>query len=121
MTQRTRLRLPWEKDPSDREANYRKPIPQGEKIRLTVKAAAAVAAFLFINRMTEDRADVGAEFSIGIGGALVVAGALDLVWTLRGELEHVFIESRSLQLASHALVATVGLVMLVAGLVSRSS
>ena len=121
MTPRSRLKLPWEKDPNDREANYRKPIPQSEKVRLLTKAGAAVGAFLFIQEATGDRRDVGAEFAIGIGAALLVAGVVDLVWTLRGELEHMFIESRSLQLALHATMALVGLGMLVAGLIVRGT
>ena len=78
-----------------------------------------LVAFFFITNTTKDRSDVGAEFLIGFGAPLLLAGALDLVWTLRGRLEHVFIESRPLQLASHAVVAVVGAGMLVAGLVAK--
>lgn len=120
MSRRT-PRFPWEKDPNDREANYRRPIPRHEKVRLTAKAAAAAAGFLFAMDATRDRADVGAEFLIGVGGPLVLAGVLDLIWTLQGRLEHIFIESRPLQLASHAGMAMVGMVMFIGGLVARSS
>ena len=119
MSRRPGLRLPWEKDPNDKEANYRRPIPDHEKIRLLAKGASVVAAFFFITNTTKDRSDVGAEFLIGVGGPLLLAGVLDLIWTLRGQLEHVFIESRSLQLASHSLVATIGVAMLGAGLVAK--
>lgn len=121
MTQRSRLRLPWEKDPNDREGNYRKPIAQAEKTRLLAKAAAVVGAFLFIRDATGDGKDVGAEFGIGIGAALVIAGVLDLVWTFRGELEHVFIDSRPLQLLSHGAVAVAGLTLLAGGLIARGT
>ena len=116
-----RLKLPWEKDPNDKEANYRRPIPQHEKFRLTAKVAAAAAGFIFVINATRDRADVGAEFLIGLGGPLLVAGLLDVIWTLEGRLEHVFIESRTLQLFSHVLVAAIGLAMLVGGVVARST
>ena len=116
-----RLKLPWDKDPHDKEANYKRPIPQDEKVRLTAKAAAVVAGFLFVMNETRDRQDVGAEFLIGIGGPLALAGVLDLIWTMRGRLEHVFIESRTLQLVSHAALALLGAAMLVGGLVARSS
>ena len=116
-----RLRLPWDRDPHDKEANYRRPIAQDEKVRLLVKAAAAVAGFFFVMNATRDRADIGAELLIGIGAPLGLAGVLDLIWTLRGRLEHVFIESRALQLASHSLMAVIGAAMLVGGLVIRAS
>jgi hypothetical protein len=121
MKQRTRRRLPWEKDPADREANYRKPVAQSEKVRLTIKAAAVVAGFLFIVRATKDRSDVGAEFAIGVGVPLAIAGVLDVVWTMRGQLEHVFLESRSMQLAAHAAMAVVGMAMIAAGLIAKGA
>lgn len=121
MSRRPGLRLPWERDPNDKEANYRRPIPQHEKIRLTAKAAAAVAGFFFVMNETRDRRDVGAEFLIGIGAPLLLAGLLDVIWTAQGRLEHVFIESRALQFVSHAAMALVGAGMLVGGLIARSS
>ena len=121
MRQRTRRRLPWEKDPTDREANYRRPIDQSEKLRLTIKAVAAVAGFLFIMNMTRDRNEVGAEFSIGVGAPLLVAGIVDVIWTMRGRLEHVFIESRSMQLVAHSAMAVLGTAMVVAGLVVKGT
>jgi hypothetical protein len=121
MSQPSRRRLPWEKDPADREANYRRPIAQSEKIRLTIKAAAVVAGFLFIMSATRDRTDVGAEFAIGAGGPLLVAGILDVLWTIRGRLEHVFIESRPMQLASHSGMAAVGAALVIAGLVAKGT
>ena len=116
-----RLRLPWEKDPHDKEANYRRPIPKDEKLRLLLKAAATVAGFMFVMSATRDRADIGAEFLIGIGAPLLLSGVLDVIWTLRGRLEHVFIESRPLQLASHGLMAVIGAAMLIGGLVIRGA
>ena len=121
MKQRSRRRLPWEKDPADREANYRKPIAQSEKIRLTIKAAAVVAGFFFIMNATRDRSDVGSEFAIGVGVPLMIAGAIDVVWTMRGQLEHVFLESRPMQLAAHAGMAVVGITMVVGGLLAKGA
>ncbi len=121
MKERQRPRLPWEKDPNDREANYRRPIAQDEKVRLVAKAAAVLGAFLFIKNATADRQDVGAEFMIGFGAPLLLAGVLDLVWTLRGRLEHVFIESRSLQLTAHGALALLGLALLVAGSLAKAA
>ena len=117
---RPRARLPWEKDPNDREANYRRPVAQHEKVRLTLKAASVVAAFAFVRLATRDRQDVGAELIIALGGPLLLAGALDTIWTLQGRLEHVFIESRPLQLAAHAGLAAAGLALLLAGLVAKA-
>jgi hypothetical protein len=119
MNRQTRRRLPWEKDPNDREANYRRPIAQDEKARLTAKGLSVLAGFFFIMTMTEDRTDVGAEFAIGVGAPLLVAGILDVVWTLRGRLEHVFLESRAVQLAAHGAMALVGGALVVAGAIAR--
>ena len=112
-------RFPWEKDPNDREANYRRPIAEHEKVRLVAKAASVVGAFFFIRSMTADHRDVGAEFLIGVGAPLLLAGTLDLIWTIRGRLEHVFIESRSLQLAAHGALAVLGLAMVFAGAIAK--
>lgn len=121
MRDRPRPRLPWEKDPNDREANYRRPIEQTEKVRLVLKAVAVLGAFLFIKSATADRSDVGSEFLIGIGAPLIVAGVLDFVWTVRGRLEHTFIESRPLQLAAHAGMGLLGAGMMAAGLIARTT
>lgn len=112
-------RWPWEKDPTDREANYRRPVRVAERARLTVKAAAVVAAFFWIKAMTRDGLDVGAEFLIGVGTPVLVAGSIDLVWTIRGELEHIFVQERTAQLALHAATAMVGVGMIVAGVVTH--
>lgn len=121
MKQRSRRRLPWEKDPADREANYRKPVPQSEKVRLTIKGAAVVGGFLFIMETTKDRSDVGAEFAIGVGLPLLVAGAIDVLWAMKGRLEHVFIESKSMQLGVHGGMALIGAVMVGAGLLAKGA
>jgi hypothetical protein len=121
MKQRSRRRLPWEKDPADREANYRRPVAQSEKVRLTIKVVAVVAGFLFIMGATRDRTDVGAEFAIGVGVPLVIAGVIDVLWTMRGQLEHVFLESKSMQLAAHSAMALVGMAMITAGLIAKGA
>ena len=121
MKQRTRKRLPWEKDPADREANYRKPIAPPEKVRLTTKAVAVVAGFLFIMDATKDRSDVGSEFAIGVGVPLLIAGVIDVVWTMKGRLEHIFLESKPMQLAAHSAMALIGAAMVVAGLLAKGT
>lgn len=121
MSRRAGRRLPWEKDPKDREANYRRPIAQHEKVRLTIKAASVVAAFAFIKTMTADGRDIGAEFLIGVGSPVLLSGLLDLLWTLQGRLEHVLIESRALQLAAHSAMAIGGLALLVAGAIAKGT
>lgn len=121
MNQPSRRRLPWEKDPTDKEANYRRPVAQSEKIRLTIKAAVVVAGFLFIMSATKDRNDVGAEFAIGAGAPLFVAGVIDVWWTARGLVEHVFIESRRMQLAAHSAMALVGMALVAGGLVAKAA
>ena len=119
MNQPSRRRLPWERDPNDREANYRRPVATAEKVRLVAKAAAAVAGFFFIMTATRDRSEVGAEFAIGIGAPLLLAGVLDVVWTVQNRLEHIFIESRPLQLVAHAGMALVGAALVVVGVVGK--
>lgn len=121
MKPRTRRRWPWEKDPEDREANYRKPVPQTEKVRLTIKGAAVVAGFLFIMETTKDQSDVGPEFAIGVGLPLLAAGAIDVVWTMKGRLEHVFLESKPMQLAAHSAMGLIGAAMVVAGLLVKGA
>ena len=111
------VRWPWEKDPTDREANYRRPVRVAERARLTIKVAAVVAAFFWIKVVTADRSDVGAEFLIGVGAPLAIAGVVDLVWTMRGQLDHVFIDDERLQIAVHGAVAVAGVVMMVVGAV----
>ena len=115
LRRRTRKRWPWDKDPDDREANYRRPIPMSERIRLVAKAAAVVAAFLYVRATTADGSNVGAKLLVAIGAVLVVAGSVDLAWTLRGKLDHVFITSRRLQVAAPAAVLAAGAAMLFGG------
>ena len=113
----SRLKLPWEKDPTDREANYRRPVRVAERLRLTIKAAVVVAAFFWIKAVTKDHHDVGAEFLIGVGVPVAVAGLIDTVWTARGQLDHIFISDERLQRIAHVGTAAVGVVMVVAGTV----
>ena len=120
MNRRAGRRFPWEKDPNDREANYRRPIAIHEKVRLTIKAVSVLGAFAFVRFMTSDGRDVGAEFLIAIGGPVAIAGIVDVIWTLQGRLEHVFLESRPMQIAAHAAMAVAGVALVVAGVVAKA-
>jgi hypothetical protein len=55
-----------------------------------------------------------------IGVALTAVGIMDLLWTWRGKLEHVFIENRSAQLAAHGALVVVGATMAIVGGLSLS-
>lgn len=120
MSRGGRVRWPWEKDPADREANYRRPVRIEERLRLTIKGAAVVAAFFWIKSVTQDRHDVGAEFLIGVGGPVLLAGVVDLVWTLRGKLDHIFISDRRAQIAVHTATVVAGVGLLVAGVLTHT-
>ena len=108
-----RAKWPWERDPNDKEANYRRPIPPAERIRLGLKGAIVVGVFLAI-RAAVDRSDPGPKLLVIVGAALALVGLIDLVWTVRGNLEHVFIESRPAQLAAHGALALGGVALALA-------
>jgi hypothetical protein len=110
---RSRARFPWERDPGDLEANYKKPVEFHERARLGLKGAIVVASFLVIKEWTEDRVDVGAKLLVVVGIVLVLVGIIDLVETRRGKLEHVFIEDRSAQLWWHGGLAASGAMLAV--------
>ena len=109
------FKLPWEKDPDDREANYRKPIPRRELIRLYAKAALVVAAGMWFKFASETRSHEGAKLSLALGAALVGAGLVDLFFLRRHEIEQIFLTSRRQQIAVRAVVLLAGLALLVAG------
>src|SRR5687768_1905840 len=51
------MKLPWEKDPHDLEANYLKPVPTSEAIRLGTKFALIVAAGVWLWLTLGDRCE----------------------------------------------------------------
>lgn len=116
---RARTKWPWERDPNDHEANYRHPVPLSERLRLGLKAAIAVGAFLAVRQIavSGDRSLIGPKILIVAGVAVAMAGAIDLVWTLRGKLEHIFVETRPAQIVLHAGVSIAGAVATMAGIV----
>ncbi len=110
-----RMRWPWEKDPNDREANYRRPVARAEVIRLSVKAAIAVAAGIGFRFASLDAADEGAELAIALGAAVAGAGITDLVYMRRHEIEQIFLTSPSRQRLARVGLVLAGVALLVAG------
>ena len=109
------MKLPWEKDPHDHEANYRKPVPVAERVRVAIKAAAVVGAGVAFRFATLDRTHEGAKLLIAVGAALLVAGITDLVYMRTHELELIFLTSPRQQRLVHAGVTVAGVLLLVAG------
>jgi hypothetical protein len=112
---RGRAKFPWERDAGDHEATYKRAIPFHERARLGLKGAIVIVSFVVIRDTTANRVDVGAKLGVVIGTALVLVGIMDVLWTWRGKLEHVFIESRAGQFAAHGALIFIGLAMAVAG------
>lgn len=104
----------------DPEASYRKPVSTSDKIRLTLKGALVVAAFFWYRAASSDGRSEGAELAIAVGGVCVVAGAADLVAALRGDIEMIFIETRTIQIASRAALMVGGIALLVLGVLRRA-
>ena len=90
------FRTPWDRDPKDKEAQYvtRKPIPMFERIRLALKGAAALLAYVWFQTTSNRDGDVGPRMAIALGAALTVAGLVDAVALKRGALESVFFDSK---------------------------
>lgn len=109
------MKLPWEKDPNDREANYRRPVPRADIIRLGVKTAIAVTAGLGFRLVSLDGKDEGAKLVAALGVALLGAGIADLVYMRTNELEQIFLKSVGQQRLVAAAVAALGLILLVVG------
>jgi hypothetical protein len=117
---RGRAKFPWERDSGDHETTYKRAIPFHERARLGLKGAIVIASFMVIRETTKDRVDVGPKLAAVIGIALVLVGIMDVLWTWRGKLEHVFIETRSAQFAAHGALIAVGGLMAIAGGVALS-
>ncbi|MGH2808766.1 MAG: hypothetical protein ACRDKT_15990 [Actinomycetota bacterium] len=115
---RPRAKFPWERDTGDREAMYKRPIPFHERARLGLKGAIVVASYFVIKEMTRDRLEVGAKILVVIGIALVLVGLMDVLWTWRGKLEHVFVDDRRLQFAVHAAWMVAGAALAIGGAVA---
>ena len=112
--QRT-FKLPWEKDPDDREANYRRPVPRRELIRLYAKAVLVVLAGLWFKLASETRSHEGAKLALAFGAALTGTALIDLLYLRRFEIDQIFLTSRTQQVAARGVVLVVGLGLLVAG------
>ena len=114
------MRLPWERDPNDREANYRKPVPAAERYRIGIKAAAVVLAGVIYRFASLDRSEEGAKLVMAIGAALLVAGVTDLIYMRNHELELIFLKSTKQQRLVHIGMAMAGIALLAAGRLAYS-
>ena len=112
------MKLPWEKDPNDREANYKRPVPDAERYRIGIKAAAAVVAGVAFRFAISDRANEGAKFAMAVGSALLVAGVTDLVYMRKHDLELIFLKTKTQQRLVQRLVVAAGALLLLAGLLA---
>lgn len=109
------MKLPWERDPHDLEASYRKPVPRADGIRLGIKAAAVVGAGVGFRFWILDRTHEGAKLVIALGGALLVAGLTDLVYLRRHELDLIFLRGKRQQRMLQTALAGVGAALLLLG------
>ena len=112
---RRRQRWPWEKDPNDRELNYRRPIPLHERLRLALKGGAAVVAALWFRSKIGGGENEGAALAVAVGGVVAMMGSIDLGAAAKGRLEQIFLPSRAAQMIAQAILAVTGLVVLVLG------
>ena len=115
------MKLPWENDPHDREANYKRPIPAAERYRIGIKAAGAVLAGVAYRFAVVDRSHEGAKFCLALGTALLVAGITDLVYMRNHELEQIFLKTPAQQRLVQKFVAVAGLALLGAGTLAYPS
>jgi hypothetical protein len=123
------VRLPWENDPNDREANYRRPVPQIEIVRIGAKFvwAGVVGGWLWF--ATRDRCEVdqlhdicrpiatnaGAKLSLAVGAIMTVAAVIDLLYLRSHEIELIFARTKSQQVAGRMVLLAVGLLALSTG------
>ena len=114
---RRRQRWPWEKDPNDRELNYRRPVPRHERLRLALKGGAAIVAALWFRSKIGTGQNEGAALAVAFGGVIAFAGLVDLVAAAKGRLEQIFLPNRNAQMIVQAVLLIAGLSVLVAGAV----
>jgi hypothetical protein len=109
------VKLPWEKDPNDREANYKRPVPAAERYRIGIKAFAALAAAIAVRFWVEDRSAQGAKLTIALGATLLIAAVTDLVYMRKHDLELIFLKTPEQQRLVQKGVVVAGLALLAAG------
>ena len=112
------MKLPWERDPNDLEANYKRPVPEAERYRIGIKAGAAVLAAVAFRFAIADRSDEGAKFAMAVGAALLVAGITDLVYMQKHDLELIFLKTKAQQQLVQRLVVAGGVLLVLAGLLA---
>ena len=108
-------RWPWERDPDDREANYTRPISTSDKVRLVLKAASVVVAFLWFRAQSGDGEGEGAALAVATGSVFALVGVVDGIAAWRGEVEAVFLERRSHQVSARIALLLAGVGLVVAG------
>lgn len=126
------------KDPSDHEANYRKPIRRSEMVRLLLRGLVVGAAFLWFRRygpprlpmnfgiadaasskgLVQPQEHEGAAAAIALGWCLLAFGVIGVVAAARGELEEIFVSGNRRQIALQGALTTLGGAVMAAGIVA---
>jgi hypothetical protein len=109
----SRARWPWEKQQDPRDT-HRLPVAFHERIRIGIKGATVLVAFLFVRESTENGIGIGSKIALAFGAVLVVFGVMDLLWTRRGLIDHIFVESHAAQIKVHAATAIGGALIVIA-------
>ena len=122
------MKLPWEKDPNDREANYKRPVPRSEAIRTGAKFILAAAAGGWLWLATADGCNVddlhdvctpadrssGTKLVLAVGTVLLLAGVIDLAYLRSHEIELVFARHKKQQVIARWVMVAAGLLAVVA-------
>ena len=112
------MKLPWERNPHDREANYRKPVPRAEGLRVGIKGAAIVGGGVAYRFAILDRTHEGAKLILVAGAAMLIAGITDLVYLRSHEIDRIFLKTTAQQRAVQWTLVAAGVVLLVMGAVA---
>lgn len=112
------LRPPWQKDPDDREANYKRPIKRADQIRLLARGIVIAVAYLWFRTREQTGDHEGAAAAAALGACIAFAGSLGVWAARRGELEEIFFSSRRHQVWAQALLTGSGLLIFVLGVLS---
>ena len=108
-------------DPEDHEANYRRPIPRSEYIRVALKFTLGIVAIVWFRFASSDGFDEGAEMTLAFASLLVALGVVDLVYLRDHEIELIFLKTKAQQIRARWALVLVGALLLGAGLASYGS
>ncbi len=100
----------------DLEANYRKPVPRIEVIRIAVKFAIAAAAGVWFKFSIEDGAREGAKLSFAVGATMAGAAIVDLLYLRGHEIELIFLRDKRQQVVARSVLLLAGLAIAFAAL-----